>query len=164
MKNMQPITFISGEYFTSPQGRVYYRAVTSLGKFNLFDKPLIDKAIANMGIPVMAEIMPPNQRGFMNIKSIETNADHQAMLNAITEPIGPQIATISKDTMFKVSYAKDLFICMYSAQQVRLGNVDEGIGKDMAETSDAYSANYLMDLACALITRAENNFNKELLK
>ena len=98
-------------------GREYFIFHTSMGEMSAFESKIIDELKAYAGTDAAVEIEYSDTNGFKNIKAILGKAKPGAAVEsngatAIAE------ARASKDTSIYTSYAKDIFLALYTGEKI----------------------------------------------
>lgn len=125
MNNTRQVKNIGCESATTSKGVPFIRLITSDGKYNIWgrNKLLQDKAKATVDQMIEIEVTAPNDKGYLDIVNINTSEELQKGLSSITEAVTESIIKPQfedRSLSMYVAYAKDIFICLYSAQQIKL--------------------------------------------
>ena len=96
-------------------GKTYFVFHTVLGEMSAFESKIIDDLKAYVGTDAAIEIEYTDTNGFKNIKAILGKAPFGAV-NKGAEMIAE--ARASKDTSIYTSYAKDIFLALYTGEKI----------------------------------------------
>lgn len=148
------ITVDRVEAVTSQGGKPYHKLYSKEGDtYSIWTKSIADKFMLEVGNRVTIDYTESN--GYKTIRSMPK---HDTISDAITEAVNAPTSDKNSYRVSELVCVKDLFICLYSAQQIKLNSMPESIGKEMAE--ELYTAEQFMMKAVELVSYAKLELNK----